>query len=80
MRQRSGSGSAKSCFDRELEEPAFGVACLAGFCGGGDVAAVGGGDVVAVDGDAVGAAVCLAVAGVDAPALAVFEDCAVVAF
>lgn len=72
MRQRSGSGSAKSCFDRELEEPAFGVACLAGFCGGDDV--------VAVDGDAVGAAVCLAEAGVDAPALVVFEDCAVDAF
>lgn len=72
MRQRSGSGSAKSCFDRELDDPAFGEACLAGFCGGDDVVVVGG--------DVVGAAVCLAAAGVDTPALAVFEAGTVATF
>lgn len=81
MCQRSGSGSARSCFERELEEPAFCVDCLAGLCtcGGDDDAGVGADGAGAV-GSFTTAAVCLAVAGVDALAFAVFVVSTIVVF
>lgn len=81
MCQRSGSGSARSCFDRELEEPAFCVACLAGFCTcGGDGDAGVGADASGAAGSSTTAAVCLAVAGVAAPAFADFLVSTIVVF